>query len=246
MTVSAEFERAFRLHQQGKLREAFLRYDAIVQADPTHAPALHFSGVVLHQAGKHAEAIARIRASIGIDPGSPDAWSNLALALEAVDRREAAINALKEAARLAPKSPEIWTNLAASELALLLPLADEDELRVDARVEDAAGRVEERREARSADQRPRSTPRDSWARTCATPRSSASGKGSCRSVRAPAAWQASWAMPAPMVPAPTTPMTEGAEETGPAAPALPPSVLRSSGCMETAPRVGRVRRERAR
>jgi protein O-GlcNAc transferase len=118
MTVSAEFERAFRLHQQGKLREAFLRYDAIVQADPTHAAALHFSGVVLHQAGKHAEAIARIRASIGIDPGSPDAWSNLALALEAVDRREAAINALKEAARLAPKSPEIWTNLAASELAL--------------------------------------------------------------------------------------------------------------------------------
>ncbi|HEY3178905.1 MAG TPA: tetratricopeptide repeat protein [Casimicrobiaceae bacterium] len=118
MTVSAEFERALRLHQEGKLREAFLRYDAIIQADPTHAAALHFSGVVLHQAGKHAEAIARIRASIGIDPGSADAWSNLALALEAVDRREAAINALKEAARLAPKSPEIWTNLAASELAL--------------------------------------------------------------------------------------------------------------------------------
>ena len=118
MSVSAEFDRAFRLHQEGKLREAFLRYDAIIQTDPTHAAALHFSGVVLHQAGKHVEAIARIRASIGIDPGSPDAWSNLALALEAVDRPEAAINALKEAARLAPKSPEIWTNLAASELAL--------------------------------------------------------------------------------------------------------------------------------
>ena len=80
MTVSAEFDRAFRLHKEGKLREAFLRYDAIIQTDPTHAGALHFSGVVLHQAGKHVEAIARIRASIGIDPGSPDAWSNLALA----------------------------------------------------------------------------------------------------------------------------------------------------------------------
>ena len=73
MTVSAEFDRAFRLHQEGKLREAFLRYDAIIQTDPLHAAALHFSGVVLHQAGKRAEAIARIRASIGIDPGSPDA-----------------------------------------------------------------------------------------------------------------------------------------------------------------------------
>ena len=117
MSVDTEFERALHLHQQGKLREAFLRYDAIVKADPRHAAALHLSGVVLHQAGKHAEAIERIRASIHIDPGSPDAWSNLASALEAVDRREAAIHALKEATRLAPKSPEIWTNLAASELA---------------------------------------------------------------------------------------------------------------------------------
>jgi protein O-GlcNAc transferase len=118
MSVAAEFERAFRLHQQGKLREAFLRYDAVIKADPQHAPALHYSGVVLHQAGKYAEAIERIRASIGIDPGSPDAWSNLALALEAIDRRDAAVNAHKEAAKRAPQSPEIWANLAASEIAL--------------------------------------------------------------------------------------------------------------------------------
>ena len=118
MSIDAEFERALRLHQQGKLREAFLRYDAILKTDPQHAAALHFSGVVLHQSGKHPEAIERIRASIHIDPGSADAWSNLASALEAVDRRDAAIYALKEATRLAPKSPEIWTNLAASELAL--------------------------------------------------------------------------------------------------------------------------------
>ena len=118
MTVSAEFERAFRLQQEGKLREAFLRYDAILKVDPQNAPALHYSGVVLLQAGKHVAAIERIRASIGIDAASPDAWSNLALALQAVARPEAAINALKEAAKLAPNAPEIWTNLAASELAL--------------------------------------------------------------------------------------------------------------------------------
>ena len=118
MSLTAEFDRAFRLHQQGKLREAFLRYEAVIQADPQHAPAMHYSGVVLHQAGKHVEAITRIRAAIGIDPGSPDAWSNLAMALTAVDRTEAAVNALKEAARLAPHAAEIWTNLAASQIAL--------------------------------------------------------------------------------------------------------------------------------
>jgi predicted O-linked N-acetylglucosamine transferase (SPINDLY family) len=118
MTVAAEFDRAFRLHQQGKLREAFMRYDAIIKADPQHAAALHYSGVVLLQSGKHAEAIARIRASIGVDPASPDAWSNLAMALQAVDRGEAAVNALKEAARLAPEGAEIWNNLAAAQFGL--------------------------------------------------------------------------------------------------------------------------------
>ncbi|MDE2209930.1 MAG: tetratricopeptide repeat protein [Betaproteobacteria bacterium] len=118
MSISSEFERAFRLHQQGKLREAFLRYDAVLAADPGNAPALHYSGVVLFQAGKLPEAAERIRASLKLEPRSPDAWSNLALVLDSAGRREAAVNALKEAAKLAPRSPEIYANLAASELGL--------------------------------------------------------------------------------------------------------------------------------
>ncbi|HMA31968.1 MAG TPA: tetratricopeptide repeat protein, partial [Casimicrobiaceae bacterium] len=118
MSISSEFERAYRLHQQGKLREAFLRYDAVLAADPDNAPALHYSGVVLFQAGKIPEAAERIRASLKLEPGSADAWSNLALVLDSAGRREAAVNALKEAAKLAPKSPEIHANLAAGELGL--------------------------------------------------------------------------------------------------------------------------------
>ncbi len=118
MSISTEFERAYRLHQQGKLREAFLRYDAVLAADPGNAPALHYSGVVLFQAGKLPEAAERIRASLKLEPRSPDAWSNLALVLDSAGRREAAVNALKEAAKLAPRSPEIHANLAASELGL--------------------------------------------------------------------------------------------------------------------------------
>jgi protein O-GlcNAc transferase len=118
MSIATEFERAFRLHQEGKLREAFLRYDAILAAQPAHAPSLHYSGVVLMQAGKHEPAIERIRASLKLDAGSAEAWSNLASALDAVDRPEAAINALKQAAHLAPRSAEIWSNLAAGEIGL--------------------------------------------------------------------------------------------------------------------------------
>jgi protein O-GlcNAc transferase len=118
MSITAEFDRAYRLHQQGKLREAFLRYDAVLAADPTNAPALHYSGVVLFQAGKIPEAAERIRASLKLEPASADAWSNLALVLESAGRREAAANALKEAARLSPRSPEILANLAAAEIGL--------------------------------------------------------------------------------------------------------------------------------
>ena len=118
MSISTEFDRAFRLHQEGKLREAFLRYDAVLAADPNNAPALHYSGVVLFQAGKIPEAAERIRASLKLEPTSPDAWSNLALVLDSAGRREAAVNALKEAAKLAPASPQIQGNLSAAELAI--------------------------------------------------------------------------------------------------------------------------------
>ena len=118
MSIATEFDRAYRLHQQGKLREAFMRYDAVLAADPGYAPALHYSGVVLYQAGKIPEAADRIRASLELEPTSSEAWSNLALVLESAGRREAAVNALKKAAMLAPRSPEILANLAAAELGI--------------------------------------------------------------------------------------------------------------------------------
>ena len=118
MSIASEFDRAYRLHQQGKLREAFLRYDAVLAAAPEFAPALHYSGVVLYQAGKLPEAAERIRAALKLEPGSSEAWSNLALVLEAAGRQEAAVNALKEAVKLAPGSPQILANLAAAELTL--------------------------------------------------------------------------------------------------------------------------------
>ncbi|MGH8801921.1 MAG: tetratricopeptide repeat protein, partial [Casimicrobiaceae bacterium] len=118
MSIADEFERAFRLHQQGKLREAWLRYDAVLAAEPGHAAALHYSGVVLYQSGKLPEAAERIRASIALDPRSPDAWSNLALVLGGAGRGEAAVNALIEAAKLAPRSSAIHANLAAAQLAI--------------------------------------------------------------------------------------------------------------------------------
>lgn len=113
MKFEKEFEHALAVHRQGKLREAFHRYDAILKAEPRHAEALHLSGVVLHQAGQQAAAAERIRASLAIDPTSAEAWSNLALALEAGGSPDAAVPALVEATRRAPHAADIAANLAA-------------------------------------------------------------------------------------------------------------------------------------
>ncbi len=115
--MRAEFARAFRLHEQGKLREAFLRYDAILKAVPGHAPALHYSGIVLYQSGKLVAAVERIRASIAADPGVGEAWSNLAIALKDLGHHEAALNGFREAARLAPDDTKVLGNLAGALLA---------------------------------------------------------------------------------------------------------------------------------
>jgi protein O-GlcNAc transferase len=112
MKYEKEMERALAVHRQGKLREAFHRYDAILKAEPRHPQALHYSGVVLHQAGQRAAAAERIRASLDIDPSCAEAWSNLALVLEAVGRQAAAVNALKEAVRRDPRAADIAANLA--------------------------------------------------------------------------------------------------------------------------------------
>jgi len=109
-------DRALRLHQQGRLREAFDQYQAILAAEPNHAAALHYSGVVLHQSGDHAGAVLRIRRAIAIDPAPPEPWANLAPALEALGQPDAAVDALQEAARRAPRDPQILGNLAASQL----------------------------------------------------------------------------------------------------------------------------------
>jgi predicted O-linked N-acetylglucosamine transferase (SPINDLY family) len=125
MKFRKEFDRALAVHRQGKLREAFHRYDAILQSDARHAPALHYSGVVLHQAGQHAAAAERIRAALAIDDSSAEAWSNLALALEAAGRAADALRAHRESVRRAAFDAVPWGNLAAAELAF--GTADESE-----------------------------------------------------------------------------------------------------------------------
>ncbi len=106
------FERAFALHRDGKLEQAFAAYEALLERWPGHPQALHYSGVLLYQAGRLDAAVAKIESSLKSVPASADAWCNLALVYQAQGRLQQAVAALTEALRHESGLPQIWNNLA--------------------------------------------------------------------------------------------------------------------------------------
>ncbi len=116
MTAATDdhFRRAFALHQEGRLREALDAYNAALSRSPAHAPALHYSGVLLLQAGQPDAALPRLERAVALDPQPADAWSNLALGYQAAGRTADALRALDQATRRAPRDPAIWENFAAA------------------------------------------------------------------------------------------------------------------------------------
>lgn len=117
LIFASELQHALRLHQEGRLAEAMLRYDAVLRAEPRNAEALHHSGVALYQGGELGQALDRIREAVAIDPGVAEAWSNLGLVLQQIGHRPAAVEVFEKAVQLAPESVEILGNLAAGQIA---------------------------------------------------------------------------------------------------------------------------------
>lgn len=70
-------------HQAGRLNEAERLYLQILQADPHHADALHFLGVLAHQIGRHDMAVDLIGRAIAQNGRVPAFHNNLGNALKA-------------------------------------------------------------------------------------------------------------------------------------------------------------------
>ena len=104
------------MHREGRGDEAFAAYETLLAEFPKHAPALHFSGLILHEAGRHADAAHRIERSLAIDDRAPDPWSNLALVYSALGRSGDAMRALEAALQRDAMLGEAWVNLASLRL----------------------------------------------------------------------------------------------------------------------------------
>ena len=111
MDTQANYRLALQLHQQGELSQAEALYQSVIAANPQHADAIHYLGVIHHQNGKHQMAIDTIAQAIQINPNSSDYLSNQGLAYKALKHYQQAIASLQQALKLAPDDLDIHYNL---------------------------------------------------------------------------------------------------------------------------------------
>ena len=102
---------AIRLQQNEQWTAAEDLYRRILEIDPAHASALHFSGVLAHQEGRSDDAVALIRRSLELEPNQPDWHSNLGVVLKDRLEFEQGIAACRRAIVLNPAHANALSNL---------------------------------------------------------------------------------------------------------------------------------------
>ena len=91
MDLQTAFERAFALHQNGRLAEAEPLYRQVLEAAPGDFAAQLLLGILRHEQERHSEALPLLAAALAIDPDSDLALLNRGNALAAMGRPEAAM-----------------------------------------------------------------------------------------------------------------------------------------------------------
>ncbi|MBB3266964.1 Flp pilus assembly protein TadD [Azospirillum sp. OGB3] len=113
-TIEEAYAVAIDHHQAGRLEEAAIIYQRILDVDPEQAHASHLLGIVAGQRGRPAEAVALIAAAVARDGSNTDFLGNLGAALKAAGRHDEAIRHFARALALEPAARGVPGNLGSA------------------------------------------------------------------------------------------------------------------------------------
>ena len=105
--TKATLEKAFALHQAGKLDEAEVIYSVVLQQQPDNASVLHDLGVVHAQRGEFTSAAELIRKAVKIAPGKATYHSTLGNILLDLGFHDDAVASHDKALAITPDSAEV-------------------------------------------------------------------------------------------------------------------------------------------
>lgn len=102
---------AQRLHRSGELARADSIYQKILEADPNHAEALYFRGLLYCDAHREAESIQFFKRAIVSDPKLLNAYLKLTDSLKSMGLFDDAVENGRRALELAPDDPRAHNSL---------------------------------------------------------------------------------------------------------------------------------------
>jgi tetratricopeptide (TPR) repeat protein len=102
---------AIALHQAGRLQEAEVIYQSILQQQPDNPDALHLLGVIAFQVGKNDIAATLIAQAVAIKPDFAEAHNNLGNALIRLGKYDQALKCYQLTLKLKPNYPEVHASI---------------------------------------------------------------------------------------------------------------------------------------
>ncbi|MBD71370.1 hypothetical protein CMK21_14810, partial [Candidatus Poribacteria bacterium] len=109
--VERDLQRAIGFHQTGKLQQAELICQQILQIHPQHFTALHLLGVIAYQVENFEIAVDLIQQAVKVDPNQSSCFFSLGLTLKKQGRLREAINAYYKVLEIEPKNADAYNNL---------------------------------------------------------------------------------------------------------------------------------------
>jgi tetratricopeptide (TPR) repeat protein len=101
-TAKEWLEKAGKLYDDEKYKEAAVAYDKVTLLDPTNKNAFYKAGWCYNDLGKYENAIDRLKKVVALDNNDHMAWQELGFAYKKTDKNNEALSCLNKAIKIKP------------------------------------------------------------------------------------------------------------------------------------------------